>query len=119
VALDDRHWSDDATLDFVGMMARRSGPSRLLIVAAYRPVEVSLTRPGLKTMKQELMAKGRCEEIPLDFLTMADTATLLDARFPGHTFPLDLTRLVHQRTSGNPLFMTNLMEYLAGQETVG
>ena len=56
--LDDLHWSDDATVDFVGLMARRAGPSRLLLVLAYRPVDVALARPGLKTMKRELAAKG-------------------------------------------------------------
>jgi hypothetical protein len=44
--LDDLHWSDDATVDFVGLMARRAGPSRLLLVLAYRPVDVALARPG-------------------------------------------------------------------------
>src|SRR6185295_19874298 len=113
--LDDLHWSDDATLDFVGLMARRSGANRLLLVAAYRPVDVVLHRPALKMMKQELAAKGLCEAIPLDFLTPSDAAAFLDARFPGHAFPAGLAGLVHQRTSGNPLFMANLMDYLAAQ----
>src|SRR4030095_1284004 len=37
--LDDLHWSDDATVDFVGLLARRTGPCRLLLVVAYRPVD--------------------------------------------------------------------------------
>ena len=113
--LDDLHWSDDATVDFVGLMARRAGPSRLLLVLAYRPVDVALARPGLKTMKQELAAKGLSQDLPLDFLTPADAAALLDARFPGHRFPDGLATLLHHRTSGNPLFMINLLEYLAAQ----
>jgi DNA-binding winged helix-turn-helix (wHTH) protein len=116
--LDDLHWSDNATLDFVGLIARRSGPSRLLLVGAYRPVDVALIRPALKTMKQELAAKGLCEEIALDFLTPRDADTLIGLRFPGHAFPAGLADLVHQRTSGNPLFITNLMDYLAAQGMV-
>jgi DNA-binding winged helix-turn-helix (wHTH) protein len=116
--LDDLHWSDNATLDFVGLLARRSGPSRLLLVGAYRPVDVVLIRPALKTTKQELAAKGLCEEIPLDFLTPHDADALIGIRFPGHAFPAGLADLVHQRTSGNPLFMTNLMDYLAAQGMV-
>lgn len=113
--LDDLHWSDDATVDFVGLLARRTGPCRLLLVVAYRPVDVALSRPGLKMMKQELAAKGLCEEVPLDFLTPGDAAAFLDARFAGHAFPDGLAGLIHQRTSGNPLFMANLMDYLAAQ----
>src|SRR5262249_53910389 len=85
--LDDLHWSDNATPDFVGLVARRSGPSRLMLVGTYRPVDVALMRPALKTMKQELAAKGLCEEIPLDFLTPRDAGALIDLRFPGHAFP--------------------------------
>jgi tetratricopeptide (TPR) repeat protein len=133
--LDDLHWSDDATLDFIGLMAHRSGASRLLLVAAYRPVDDGPgrprrheefsprrhedTKPALRSMKQELAAKGLCEEIALDFLTPGDAATFLEARFPGHAFPPGLALLIHQRTSGNPLFMTNLMDYLAAQGMVG
>jgi DNA-binding winged helix-turn-helix (wHTH) protein len=117
--LDDLHWSDDATLDFVGLMARRSQASRLLLIAAYRPVDVVLNRPALKTMKQELAAKGLCEEIPLDFLTSNDAAAFLEAGFPGHAFPPGLASLIHQRTDGNPLFMTNLLDYLAAQGLIG
>ena len=116
--LDDLHWSDDATVDFVGLLARRSGPCRLLLVVAYRPVDVALSRPGLKMMKQELAAKGLCEEVPLEFLTPVDAAAFLDARFPGHAFPSGLAGLIHQRTNGNPLFMGNLMEYLAARGMV-
>lgn len=117
--LDDLHWSDDATLDFIGLMARRSEASRLLLVAACRPVDGVPNRPALRLMKQELAAKGLCEEIALDFLTPADAAAFLEARFPGHAFPPGLALLIHQRTSGNPLFMTNLMDHLAAQGMVG
>ena len=110
--------SDDATVDFVGLLARRSGPCRLLLVVAYRPVDVALSRPGLKMMKQELAAKGLCEEVPLEFLTPVDAAAFLDARFPGHAFPSGLAGLIHQRTNGNPLFMGNLMEYFAARGMV-
>ena len=76
------------------------------------------TAQDLAVMKQELAAKGLCEEIPLDFLTPGDANALIDMRFPGHAFPSGLADLVHQRTSGNPLFMTNLMDYLAAQGMV-
>jgi DNA-binding winged helix-turn-helix (wHTH) protein/tetratricopeptide (TPR) repeat protein len=113
--LDDLHWSDDATLDFVSMTARRSERARLLLVATYRPVDVVLNRTELKTLKQELAAKGLCEEIALDFLSPADVVSFFDARFPGHTFPPALTSLVHERTDGNPLFMVNLVDDLVSQ----
>jgi len=115
IFLDDLHWSDDATLDFVSRIARRSEPARLLLVCTYRPVDVVLNRPALKIMKQELVAKGLSQEIPLGFLTPDDASAFLETRFPHHNFPVGLTDLLHQRSGGNPLFMTNLMAYLVAK----
>src|SRR5262249_53473281 len=50
--------------------------------------------------------------------TEPDAVLLLATRFPGHAFPAALAAMIHQRTRGNPLFMTNLMEYLEAQGMV-
>ena len=42
VLLDDLHWADAASLGLLSHLARRLDQSRLLLVGAYRPEEVSL-----------------------------------------------------------------------------
>src|SRR4030095_13861338 len=49
LVLEDLHWSDDATRDLLTYLARRPGPTRLLILGTYRPVEVLLRGPPLQT----------------------------------------------------------------------
>jgi predicted ATPase len=44
LVLEDLHWSDASTLDLVGALARRRTPARLLLLATYRPVDVSCGR---------------------------------------------------------------------------
>jgi hypothetical protein len=46
----------------------------------------ALSRPGLKMMKQELAAKGLCEEVPLEFLTPVDAAAFSTRAFPAMRF---------------------------------
>ena len=53
--LEDLHWVDPSTLDFISAMARRRGPAKLLLFGTYRPAEVILSRSPLKALKQDLV----------------------------------------------------------------
>src|SRR4029453_7831569 len=43
------------------------------------------------------------------------------ARFPRHAFPVELARIIHERTEGHPLFMVSLVDELlsAGAIRIG
>src|SRR5262249_2272272 len=53
LVLEDLHWSDYATLDFLAFVARRCEPARLLVIGTYRPVEVIMREHPLWRVKQE------------------------------------------------------------------
>jgi len=118
LVLEDLHWSDYSTLDFISYLARRNDPARLMLIGTYRPVEVILGDHPLKGVKRELQAHGLCKEIPLEYLSEEAVADYLNARFPGHQFSRRLARMVHQRTEGNPLFMVNVLEYLVDGKVI-
>src|SRR6185295_2895929 len=63
-------------------------------------------------VKLELQGKGVCTELALGFLDRADVDRYLALAFPGHDFPADLADVVHARTEGSPLFMTDLLRDL-------
>src|SRR5215467_11254249 len=54
LVLEDLHWSDAATLDLVGFLARRRAPARLLLLGTYRPVEVMVREHPLRALKLDL-----------------------------------------------------------------
>jgi DNA-binding winged helix-turn-helix (wHTH) protein/tetratricopeptide (TPR) repeat protein len=124
--LEDLHWSDYSTLEWLGFLARRQEPARLLVLATYRPVEVIVRQHPLKNLKQELLIHGHCQELPLSLLSEAAVMEYLTVRFtsadslsaqrPGAAVSLEalrrLAHTVHQRTDGNPLFMVNVIDYL-------
>ena len=116
--LEDLHWSDHATLELLAALARRRESSRFLLVGTYRPIEVLIREHPLKEMKQELQLHGQCQELALDFLPEEAVAEYLAGRFGKGQLPAELTRLIHQRTDGNPLFMVNAVDYMVGQGLV-
>jgi DNA-binding winged helix-turn-helix (wHTH) protein/predicted ATPase len=112
LVLEDLHWSDSATVDLLAMLARRRDDARILILATYRPADVAVASHPLKPVKQELQAHGRCEEVALDFLSEPAVGHYLAGRFPGASFAPELTRVLHRNTSGNPLFLVNVIDHL-------
>src|SRR6185437_8414121 len=115
--LEDLHWSDYSTVDLVSYLARRRDPARLMI-GTYRPVDVIVADHPLKGGKRELQAHGLCRELALECLSEEVVAEFLSARFPRHQFPARLRQTVYRRTEGTPLFMVNLVEYLADQQAI-
>jgi DNA-binding winged helix-turn-helix (wHTH) protein/tetratricopeptide (TPR) repeat protein len=116
LVLEDLHWSDYATLDLIAWLAQRQEPARLLVLGTYRPVEVIVRDHPLQAVKQELMRRGRCVELPLELLTLAQVGQHLAARFgaaAASRAPLqELARTVHRRTDGHPLFLVALLDAL-------
>jgi DNA-binding winged helix-turn-helix (wHTH) protein len=109
LVLEDLHWSDPSTLDLLTVLARRRESARLLLIGTYRPPEVLRRAHPLRIVHQELQVHGHCVELPLTLLTEDAVATYLASRFPGLPRVDQLSRLVHQRTEGNPLFMVALV----------
>ena len=115
LVLEDLHWSDAGTIDLLAMIARRRDPARLLVVATYRPADVAASAHPLGSVQQDLRVHGHCEELALDFLGEAAVGEYLARRFPGASFPPDVALVLHDNTSGNPLFLVNVVDDLVAQ----
>jgi len=117
--LEDLHWSDVSTLDWLAFIARRRERARLMIIGTYRPVEVLAREHPLKAVKQELHLHGQCQELTVDFLREKHVAEYLVKRFTVEEHDRAsfhrLARAIHQRTDGNPLFMVNVVDQLLSQ----
>src|ERR1043166_1889576 len=83
LCLEDLHWSDVSTLDWLAFVARRQEQARLLVIGTYRPVDVLVRAHPLKAVKQELHLHEQCQELPLDFLREEEVAEYLVRRFAG------------------------------------
>jgi predicted ATPase len=119
LVLEDLHWSDYATLDLISYLPKRADAVRLMLIGTYRPVEVIVSGHPLKAVKQELLSKRQCKELPLEYLSEEAVAEYLAVRFPANRFPAELGGLIHERTEGNPLFMVNAVDYLVTEGLIG
>src|SRR5262245_34156507 len=100
LVLEDLHWSDHATGDLIGWLARGPGPGQLLLIGTYRPADVQAQarQHPLRAIVHGPRVQGVCEELILDLLNETAVGGFLEARFPGHKFPETLGRLIHRRT---------------------
>ena len=122
LVLEDLHWSDHATLEWLAYVVRRCDPARLLLLGTYRPVDVMVHAPALRAMVAELRHHPQYAELVLDALSAAATAAYLRQRCGATSLPPGLAQLLHQRTSGNPLFLVAMVDELGRQgllETAG
>jgi predicted ATPase len=90
-----------------------------MLIGTYRTAELIARGHPLKAVKQELLSKQQCEELPLEYLSENAVAKYLSVRFPANRFPGKLAGLIHDRTEGNPLFMVNAVDYLVAEGLIG
>ncbi len=110
--LEDLHWAGPSTVDWLAYLARRPGPARVLVLASYRPGEALARGHPIEATKDELKVRGQCREVALARLDETAVGAYLERRFPGAGPPGGLAALIHQRTGGNPLFVTSVADDL-------
>ncbi len=108
--LEDLHWVDPSTLDFISALARRRGPAKLLLIGTYRPADVIISQSPLKALKQDLVIHNLSHEISLERLEEANVAEYLAIKFNGGNFPAGFARTVYRHSGGNALFMVTILQ---------
>jgi DNA-binding winged helix-turn-helix (wHTH) protein/predicted ATPase len=117
--LEDIHWSDASTLDWLAYVARRPEATRLMVLATFRPADVAGAKSGLGGIVAELAVHGRCREIVLNPLGLQAIETYLKVRLgdqEGVAQVREIAPLLLERTGGNPLFITSIVNQLAQRE---
>jgi predicted ATPase len=115
VVFEDLHWADLSTLDLISALSRRRQAARLLMLASYRPAEVSEGQHPLKRLKQDLVTHKLCTDVSLRPLEREAVREYLAQELKQETLPKGLPSFVHQHSEGNPLFMVAMLEHLVAQ----
>jgi len=115
---DDLHWADVSTIDLLAFLAGRFAGLRVLIIATYRLTDMLLVKHSFLQLKPELQARRVCHEIAVEFLNRKEIEEYLALEFPEHRFPNELPALIHAKTEGNPLFMSDLVRYLRDRQVI-
>ena len=106
--LEDLHWSDAATLDWLAAWAERSEPARVLVIGTYRAAEAR--QGAIPAISQTLRDRQRCHTLPLAGLSEQAVRAYLAWRLADRGVPPELPQLLHRRTEGHPLFLSMLVQ---------
>jgi len=108
--LEDLHWVDPSTLDFISALARRRGPAKLLMLGTYRPADVIISRSPLRALKQDLVIHDLSHEVSLERLEEPDVAEYISVKFDDGDLPAGFVNLIYRRSGGNALFMVTILQ---------
>lgn len=103
--LDDMHWADDSTWEFVRYAARRVADLALVLAVTYREEEIGPAHPwwpGLARLKREPAVLS----LPLARLSAADGERIVRAVDPA--LPKDTVDAIVERGAGTPLLVEEL-----------
>jgi DNA-binding winged helix-turn-helix (wHTH) protein/predicted ATPase len=110
LVLEDLHWSDAATVDWLAYVARRREAARLLVLGTYRPTEALVQGHPVHKTAQDLQLHGQGRALVLGYFSAAAVAAYLAQRLGTPQLPAALARVLHQRTTGNPLFLVTVVD---------
>ncbi|MEO6744471.1 MAG: AAA family ATPase [Caldimonas sp.] len=112
LAIEDLHWSDPATVQLIGFLARRRGGARMLLLGTLRAADVIVSEHPLRQLRLELRQHGLCEEIELELFSERDAGRYLAGRLGAASWPDALIRELHDHTAGLPLFLAAVIDEL-------
>ncbi|MDB9515331.1 AAA family ATPase [Kamptonema animale CS-326] len=117
IFLDDLQWADSASLKLLQMLMQDTG--HLLILGAYRDNEVSPVHPFILTVDEIVKTGGTVNVITLPQLSEADINQLVaDTLNCELSLAEPLTKLVDQKTQGNPFFATQFLKGLHNDKLI-
>ncbi|GAC1566708.1 MAG: hypothetical protein NVS3B14_10430 [Ktedonobacteraceae bacterium] len=110
LVIEDLHWCDDISLEFLHSLTRFCAAQPLLLLMTYRSDEV---QPGLQRFLAQLDRACLSQELQLVPLSRSDVNAMLDAMF---ALPVveqaNLLDLIYPLTEGNPFFVEEVLTSL-------
>jgi tetratricopeptide (TPR) repeat protein len=110
--IDDIHWIDPSTLDWLVYLSDRLESEALLLVVTYRPSEAP---PRLSQATAGWGRRGLLHRLPLSAFSLEETRALLQARH----FEAERITELQRRSAGNPYFLIELSQAEPGDTPPG
>lgn len=111
--VEDLHWADPASLGLLTFLAAQLASAPILLVASVRTGEVDPDHP-LAAATASLARVPSIERIELRGLGEPEVARMVVAA-TGATIDTAMARAIHERTEGNPFFITELARLLRSE----
>ncbi|NES21125.1 MAG: AAA family ATPase [Symploca sp. SIO3E6] len=110
IFLDDLQWADSASLNLLKLLLSESEAGYLLVLGAYRDNEVFPAHPLMLALDELHQQKGVINTLTLAPLAEVDINHLVaDTLLCSAETATPLSKLVYQKTKGNPFFTTQFL----------
>lgn len=107
LVLDDLHWADTPSLLLLEFLALQMTESKILVIGAYRDIEVSRQHPLSESLAR--LSRGSAfHRIELSRLGSDDVDRFVRAS-GGENASSELIEAIHAHTEGNPLFLSEVV----------
>ncbi|GGA26190.1 serine/threonine protein kinase [Okeania sp. KiyG1] len=117
IFLDDWQWADSASLNLLKLLVQDT--EYLLLLGAYRDNEVSPVHPFILTIDEIVKTEATVNTITLTPLSESDLNLLVaDTLNCESSVAQPLTKLVYQKTKGNPFFTTQFIKALYDEKLI-
>ncbi|HEY3061389.1 MAG TPA: AAA family ATPase [Chloroflexota bacterium] len=107
VVLEDLHWCDQASLEFLGFFLRWRSPLRVVVCATARIEELN-DQPGVGPLLEALRGEGRLDGLELAPLDPGETGQLA-AHVVGRTLDAAAVEALYHETEGNALHVVETL----------
>ncbi|MBE7473757.1 MAG: AAA family ATPase [Anaerolineales bacterium] len=112
LVIEDLHWGDDASLEFLRHLARRITARPILLLLTYRSDE-SPTHPALQHCLAVLERERLVSELLLPRLKPVEVETMIRTIFEqSQPVRADFVEAIHTLSDGNPFFVEEILKAL-------
>ena len=108
LVVEDLHWADQSTREFLNFLVRAARPERLVLVGTYRSDEVHGRQHPVRPFVHELGRSGQAARIELTPFTRAELREQIAAILGATPEPALVDRVL-ERSEGNPFFTEELL----------
>ncbi|MDX2169637.1 MAG: AAA family ATPase, partial [Deltaproteobacteria bacterium] len=112
LVLEDLHWSDGPTLDLLNLLARRTEPAHLLVLATIRHADALAAGHDSARLVRELRRAALGQEVVVGGLAEPEIASYLATRLGDGELSARGCAFLRRHTGGNPFFLTALIDDL-------
>jgi predicted ATPase/serine phosphatase RsbU (regulator of sigma subunit) len=119
IFLDDLQWADSASLTLIQNLMEDDSVRYLFIMLAYRDNEVEVSHPFnlmIAELKKKEIIPSVINLVPLAVNHVNEL--LRDCLFASEEDVSSFAEMVHQKTGGNPFFITELLKQLSKEDSI-
>jgi tetratricopeptide (TPR) repeat protein len=117
LVVDNLQRADFQTMRFLSDLGQNIEKGKIFLACAFRPEEIRDETP-LKELVDGWTETRWCKYIKLDRFDYQKTVMFIRSKLKRERFPEGFFSYMHQTTSGNPFFLTEVLKYLLEKQIV-